>query len=150
MAEHQTIDVPARPSDTRVRRDETIPRWGRNARVALGVLTLISTAVFTLGALAVIVSILVAPDVARTRPDTPLHFVLLFAAIADYLLTLFYIWFASQNPRLASRALWIAGMVLVPWLVQPMYWYAHVLNAPYVGDPSRDLGVPGRAASSPA
>ena len=147
MARVDTVTVPAR-STTRVGRDETIPRWSHGARMALGVLTLGSVAVFVLTALAVTLVMILSPDIARERPHVPLSFVLIFAAIADYMLSLFYIWFASQNPRIDARGAWIAAMILVPWVAQPIYWYAHVLHAPYVGDPTRDLSVPGPDASS--
>ncbi|UJR87135.1 hypothetical protein [Sandaracinus amylolyticus] len=149
MARVETITVPSQ-STTRVGREETIPRWSRRARLTLGVLTLGSVGLFALTALAVTLLMVLSPDITRERTYAPLHFVLIFAAIADYMLTLFYIWFASQNPRITHRAAWIVGMIVAPWVTQPMYWYAHVLNAPYVGDPTRDHPVPGRTAGAPA
>ncbi|WP_053236457.1 hypothetical protein [Sandaracinus amylolyticus] len=149
MARVATITVPAQ-SSTRVGRDESIPRWSRRARMTLGVITLGSVAIFVITALAEVLVMILAPNVARERPGQTLHFVLLFAAIADYMLSLFYIWFAAQNPRIDHRVAWIAGFILAPWVAQPMYWYAHVLNAPYVGDPTRDHPVPASTASTPA
>jgi hypothetical protein len=47
--------------------------------------------------------------------------------------------FVMQNPRIEGlRTIWLFGLVLAPPLTIPMYWWAHVWNAPYIGDREED------------
>jgi hypothetical protein len=69
--------------------------------------------------------------------------------IVHFLLTAFYVSFAAQNPRTDRRGTWIAGIVLLPWAAQPLYWWVHVWGAPYAADPTQDYNVPGGQADAP-
>jgi hypothetical protein len=47
--------------------------------------------------------------------------------------------FVVQNPRIEGlRTIWLFGLVLTPPLTIPAYWWAHVWNAPYIGDREED------------
>ena len=133
----ETRTVVHHVSHTRTTRNESITRWSRSARIVLGVIMV-----------GVIVAFTVAAVTAMTM-STPVqrlsfaHYALFVATFMQYLLSLFFISFAAQNPRTERRWLWIVGMVLMPWGVLPVYWWAHVWNAPYVGDPDHDYNVPG-------
>lgn len=121
----------------RTTRNESITRWSRTARITLGVIMAVVIVGF-------VVSVLTAA--ATTAPParlTAAHYVLFVGTFMQYLLCLFFISFAAQNPRTERRWLWIVGIVLVPWGVLPIYFWAHIWNAPYVGDPDRDYNVPG-------
>lgn len=128
----------------RIAPSETIPRWSRRARLALGVLTFTAVGVFALTAFIMAIAMVAVPDASTVGPYIPAQFVLILATVTLYMLMLFYISFVSQNPRVQSRGAWVAAMVLMPWVALPMYWHAHVWGAPYVADPSRDHPVPGR------
>lgn len=121
----------------RTTRNESITRWSRSARITIGLIMAVVIAVFVMSVLA---------TVGDTTPTTRLsfaHYALFVGTFMQYLLCLFFISFAAQNPRTERRWLWIMGMVLVPWGILPVYWWVHVWNAPYVGDPDRDYNVPG-------
>jgi FtsH-binding integral membrane protein len=132
--ETRTVHTATRPRTTR---NESIPRWSRSSRLTLGVLTLAIIVTFAGAAL-----VAVAAETPATTVNTE-HWVLFAATFMQYLLCLFYISFAAQNPRSAVRGWWIVGMVVLPWGVLPVYWWAHVWNAPYVSDPEHDYNVPG-------
>lgn len=99
--------------------------------------------------MAVVIAVFVSSVLATIGDTTPTarlglaHYALFVATFMQYLVCLFFISFAAQNPRTERRWLWVVGMVLMPWGILPVYWWAHVWNAPYVGDPDRDYNVPG-------
>ena len=126
----------------RTTRNESITRWSRRARLTLGVITFSLVAFFAAAAVALVV--VWTPAVHTVSPAASMLSVMLYiATIALFLLMLFYLSFAAQNPRSENRGLWITGMVLLPWGILPVYWWAHVWNAPYVSDPDHDYNVPG-------
>ena len=125
----------ARPTDRRVGRSETIPRWGVTSRLALGLLTFCGPVIATL---------LGAAAIASGDEPTPLLLVAAFGfLIAHGLVTLFYIAFAGQNPRLRSRLRWQLALILAGPITIPAYWLMHVWNAPRVGRGDEDGEVPG-------
>ncbi len=114
---------------TRVGRREKVAHWGFGARVAAGVLALLSFALpLTILALG-------------TWTDAPLG-VQSFVAAAPYayfvfhvLLVFLFASFVLQNPRIYGlRTLWLTGVVLLPPIAVPAYWWMHVWNAPFVDD----------------
>lgn len=121
----------------RTTRNESIPRWSRSARITIGLIMASVIVVFVTAVLGTI------GDETPTARLSFAHYALFVATFMQYLLSLFFISFAAQNPRTDRRWLWIVGMVLVPWGILPVYWWVHVWNAPYVGDPDRDYNVPG-------
>ncbi|AKF10738.1 hypothetical protein DB32_007887 [Sandaracinus amylolyticus] len=131
----ETRTVPAHTP--RTTRNESITRWSRSARMVLGIVLAVVIVTFAVSA--------IASFAVPTPPErvSLIHWSLFVATFMQYLLCLFFISFAAQNPRSDNRGLWIAGMVLLPWGILPVYWWAHVWNAPYVSDPSHDYNVPG-------
>lgn len=127
----------------RITRNETVPRWSRRARLFLGVVTFAVIAMFAVGA----ISAMTTPTAPAPMIDAlgPLQFLLVLATFAQFLLMLFYISFAWQNPRLAAREAWIVAIVLLPWAMLPIYWCQHIWKAPYVASPEHDYNVPGGA-----
>lgn len=126
----------------RTTRNESIPRWSRRARLFLGLVTFVLIFVFAFAAIA---SMLAAePGATLDSIDRqPFQVLLVLAIFMQFLLLLFYISFASQNPRLPARGAWMFAMVFMPWAILPVYWYLHIWRAPYVGSPRRDYNVPG-------
>lgn len=133
----ETRTVVPHAGHPRTTRNETITRWSRSARLMLGAIMVGVIVVFAFAALTALT--------ARTPTEelTFVHWALFVATFMQYLLSLFFISFAAQNPRVDRRGLWIVGIVLVPWGILPVYWWAHIWNAPYVGDPDHDYNVPG-------
>jgi hypothetical protein len=125
----------------RTTRNETIPRWSRAARLTLGVITFVLIGLFATAAIASLFTP-AYPTMPRSGAG-PVTFVLFLATFAQFLLMMFYVSFAAQNPRAENRAAWIASMIVLPFAMMPIYWWVHVWNAPYVADPERDYNVPG-------
>lgn len=127
----------------RTTRNESIPRWSRRARLFLGIMTFVLIAVFGFAA----VSAMTAPTATASpvveQPFGPLQFLLVLATFMQFLLMLFYLSFAAQNPRLQARGVWMVAIVLLPWAILPVYWFQHIWSAPYVADPDSDYNVPG-------
>lgn len=119
----------------RIAHGETIPRWSRTSRLALGLLTLVIPMV----AAGVAIWGVVSP------PDAPsaLLGVALTVFIAHFILTMLYVAFASQNPRLGMQGTWMAALVFAGPVAIPVYWLMHVWNAPQVGRDDVDEEVPG-------
>ncbi|MDQ3030988.1 MAG: hypothetical protein M3Y87_01105 [Myxococcota bacterium] len=136
-----TRTVDSTQNHPRITRNETIPRWSRRARLFLGVMTFALIGVFAFAA----ITTLAMPTPIEPVGDGfgAIQFVLVLATFMQFLLMLFYISFAWQNPRLGSRGAWIVAIVLLPWAILPIYWYQHIWTAPYIGDPGRDYNVPG-------
>jgi hypothetical protein len=105
-------------------------------------LTFVLIGVFAFAAIAAVVA--TGPAAALNAGDySPFQVVLALAIFMQFLLLLFYISFAAQNPRLPARGAWMFAMVFMPWAILPIYWYLHVWRAPYVANPRRDYNVPG-------
>ena len=119
-----------------VTRTESIPRWRMASRLALGALT------FALPCLA----LLVGSYALAAAPHAPpaLSALGLFLITTYFMLSLLYVSFAMQNPRLRSKGLWMTTLVLVAPVAMPTYWLLHVLHAPKVGRNDVDYGIPRR------
>jgi len=127
--------VDAVPADRRVGRSETIPRWGPTSRLALGLLTFMGP---------LIASVLAVAAIASGSEPSPLLLGSTFGfLIAHCLMTMFYIAFAGQNPRLRSRLRWHLALILAGPISIPAYWFMHVWNAPRIGRGDEDGEVPG-------
>lgn len=125
----------------RTTRNESIPRWSRGARATLGIITFALIAAFAVVGLGLLFG---AP--AGSAPaigSEPLHVVLFAATFGMFLLIMFYLSFAAQNPRTDSRGAWMLSMIALPFAALPLYWWVHVWKAPFVGDPHHDYNVPG-------
>lgn len=127
--------VAATPPDRRVGKSETIPRWGATSRLALAVVTFSMPMIAGLLALAAIV--------AGGDPPPYLLGMVFGFFVTHCLLTLFYLAFAGQNPRLRSRTRWQLALILAGPVTIPAYWYIHVWHAPRVGRGDTDYDVPG-------
>lgn len=138
--ETRTVQHTTHPRTTR---NESITRWSRRARLFLGGATFVIIATFLVAALTTLTGVFDSPATLDAPEIGPLQIVLVLAIFTQFLLMLFYISFAAQNPRTDARGAWIAGIVLMPWAILPVYWWAHVWSAPYVSDPRRDYNVPG-------
>lgn len=127
----------------RTTRNESIPRWSRRARLFLGIMTFVLIGVFAFAAVSAMLLPLETAAPLAEQPFGPLHFLLVLATFMQFLLMLFYLSFAAQNPRLSSRGLWMVAIVFLPWAILPVYWFQHIWSAPYVADPESDYNVPG-------
>jgi hypothetical protein len=125
----------------RTTRNETIPRWNRAARATLGMITFGLILLFAVGAATMIA--LSNPAELSSPGLGPMHYVLFVATFAQFLLMMFYLSFAAQNPRTDVRGLWMLGIIALPFAIMPVYWWTHIWNAPYVADPDHDYNVPG-------
>jgi hypothetical protein len=122
-------------------RNESVTRWSRRARGALGFITFALIGIFGGAGVHALLTPAVQPHQLGSAGE--IQFALLFATFLQFLLTLFYVSFAAQNPRSDARWGWIAGMVLLPFAVMPVYWWVHIWNAPFIGNPKKDHAVPG-------
>ncbi len=130
-------------------RNESIPRWSRRARLFLGVLTFVLIGVFASAAFAA--AFTAGPAAGFDAGDySPFQVVLVLAIFMQFILMLFYISFAAQNPRLSARGTWVFAMIFMPWAILPIYWYLHIWHAPYVANPRHDYNVPGGQRTSRA
>jgi hypothetical protein len=127
--------VDALPPDRRVGRSETIPRWGMTSRLTLGLITFAMPAIASLLAIAALA--------AGGEPPPILLGATFGFFITHGLVTLFYLAFAGQNPRLRSRARWQLALILAGPITIPAYWFMHVWAAPRVGRGDEDGNVPG-------
>lgn len=115
---------------------ETIPRWSRASRLALGGWT------FSMPLAAVVI----AAWAVATEPDVPSA---LFGAtyglfVMHFILLLFYVSFAAQNPRLGrARLPWLLSLLFAGPVAILAYWVIHVWNAPSVGRSDVDHETPG-------
>jgi hypothetical protein len=120
-------------SRTRVGPRESIPHWGMRARAALGLLAAIAAAwpIFL---------IVLAVGAAGIPSLAPLLGGATYAMVVFHVLSAFVFGaFVVQNPRIEClRTIWLFGLVLTPPLTIPAYWWAHVWNAPYIGDREED------------
>lgn len=114
---------------------ETIPRWSRGSRLALGAWT------FAMPVSAAGVGL---ANLARgTDPPPVLVAATCGLFVLHALITLFYAAFAGQNARIArTRTAWMVALVLAGPITIPVYWLVHVWRAPYVGSPGVDGGPP--------
>jgi hypothetical protein len=125
------------PSTTRVGHSESVPRWSLVSRLALGFLGVaIPALLFTLAALA-------------ASADDATYVDLLAAAfgtwIGHFILTMIYVSFALQNPRVGpAKWAWVIGMLCAAPIALPLYWWVHIWNAPIIGDSRVDEDVPQR------
>lgn len=126
---------------SRTTRNESVTRWSRGARAMLGAITFVLIAAFATVAASMLVG--ADPSSMPVAGMRPLHVVLFTATFAQFLLITFYLSFAAQNPRTDNRGAWMAWMILLPFAALPVYWWVHVWNAPFVGDPHHDYNVPG-------
>lgn len=127
--------VDARPPDRRIGRSETIPRWGATSRLTLGLITF---------AMPAIASVLGIAAIATGGDPPPVLLGAVFGFMITHgLITLFYLAFAGQNPRLRSRLRWQLALILAGPIAIPAYWLIHVWNAPRIGRGDEDGNVPG-------
>jgi len=127
--------IDARPPDHRIGRSETIPRWGPTSRLALGLIT------FTMP---VIASVLAMAAIAAGGQPPPILLGATFGFLITHgLMTLFYLAFAGQNPRLRSRLRWQLALIFGGPIAIPAYRLIHVWNAPRIGRGDEDGNVPG-------
>ena len=127
--------VDAQPPDRRIGRSETIPRWGPTSRLTLGLIT------FTMP---VIASVLALVAIASGGHPPPLLLGAAFGFLITHgLITLLYLAYAGQNPRLRSRLRWQLALIFAGPITIPAYWLIHVWNAPRVGYGDVDGNVPG-------
>lgn len=125
----------------RTTRNESITRWSQGARITLGAITFLLIALF---AFAAVMTLLTPETMPMERQGVgPVHFLVFAGVFAQFLLILFYVSFAWQNPRTDNHVPWIVGMVVLPFATLPVYWWVHVWKAPYVADPHHDYNVPG-------
>src|SRR6478736_1706797 len=127
--------IDARPPDRRVGRSETIPRWGATSRLTLGLITF---------AMPTIASLLAVAAIATNGQPPPILLGATFGFLITHgLITLFYLAFAGQNPRLRSRLRWQLALIFAGPITIPVYWFIHVWNAPRIGRGDVDGDVPG-------
>jgi hypothetical protein len=130
----ELADLMVPGTDLRVTRTEAIPRWSMGSRLALGVWT------FSMPLAALVVAtyaLVVAPAVPPA----------LFAGVyylitCHFILTLFYLSFAAQNPRIGNKVTWMISLVLAGPVSILVYWVMHVWNAPKVGQDDIDSVIP--------
>lgn len=118
-----------RDADRRVGRREKIAHWGRGARVAAGVLA----------ALASVWPLTLLAFSTWTSAPHGVHAFLSTALIAWFvfhtMLVFLFGSFAMENPRIYGlRTIWVVGMIFLPIVPIPAYWWLHVWNAPFVND----------------
>jgi hypothetical protein len=118
------IDVPG--PDRRVGARETIPRWSDGSRLALGAWTFsMPLAAATLASMNLWLSTEVPPALLAIT----VGFFVLHAII-----TLFYVAFAGQNPRIErTRTAWMVALIAAGPVAIPVYWFIHVWRAPHAG-----------------
>jgi hypothetical protein len=121
-------------NDLRVTRTEAIPRWSMTSRLVLGAWTFS----MPLAALSVaLYALVVAPEVPAA----------VFAGVyylitCHFILTLMYLAFAAQNPRLENKVGWMMALVLAGPVAILVYWVMHVWHAPKVGQDDVDSVIP--------
>ena len=116
----------------RTTRNESITRWSQGARITLGAITFLLIALF---AFAAVMTLLTPETMPMERQGIgPTHFLVFAGVFAEFLLILFYVSFAWQNPRTDNHVPWIVGMVVLPFATLPVYWWVHVWKAPYVAE----------------
>lgn len=105
--------------------------WSASTRRWVGFYTLIGVAV-GLAALAATIADPQRGLAGAIRPETA-WLVYFTMPIMILVMIVLYTPAALSNPRLtgATRGLWIAGFVLAGIVAIPLYWYLHVMNAPY-------------------
>jgi hypothetical protein len=132
---HHLVVVTTAPGpDRRVGARETIPRWSTMSRLALGAWT------FTMPCFAALLSMLSLASGTEVPPPLLAAVVALFAMHG--ILVLLYAAFATQNPRIErTRFWWQMALVLAGPVSIPVYWFIHVLYAPYVGPHDVDSSV---------
>lgn len=120
--------------DLRVTRTEAIPRWSIESRLALGAWTFsMPLAALTLAIYAVVAT-----------PDVPpaLFAGFIYLIICHFIITVLYIAFAAQNPRLRNKWSWMTSLVLFGPVSILVYWVLHVWHAPKVGLDHVDSVIP--------
>jgi hypothetical protein len=121
-------------SDKRIGAGETIPRWSTSSRLALGAMTF---------AMPVIATVLATWSLAYPVDPPPVLLGAVFGfMITHCLVTLFYVAFAAQNPRLRSHLRWQLALVLAGPITIPAYWLIHVWGAPRISSGGLDADVP--------
>lgn len=126
--------ITVRPPELRIGARETIPRWSTASRLMLGAITF---------AMPVIAGALATWSLTYGASPPPVMLGLVFGFfIVHGLLTLFYVAFAGQNPRLRSRGRWMTSLVLGGPITIPVYWLIHVWGAPRVSVYDLDGEVP--------
>lgn len=125
------------PSTSRVGHSESVPRWSSASRLALGFLSVaIPIVLFSLAT-------------AASTASEATYVDLLAAAFATWfahcILTMMFVSFALQNPRIAEgKWAWVLGMLCAAPLALPLYWWAQIWNAPMIGKSDVDDDVPQR------
>jgi len=116
-------------AERRVGRREKVAHWDRGSRLAAGVLAALAFAwPVTLFAF---FNWTTAPiGVSSIVSATPIAWF-----VFHTMLVFLFGSFAFQNPRIYGlRTLWVAGMIFLPLLTIPAYWWLHVWHAPFVND----------------
>jgi hypothetical protein len=116
---------------------ETIPHWRRGARLALGFWTFSMPVIAAgLGVASMLVSVEVPPGLLAAVYGF---------LVAHFIIAMFYVAFAGQNPRLRSPAAWQLAIVLAGPVTILVYWIVHVWFAPYADDDAvSDAPIPHR------
>ena len=121
-------------NDLRVTRTEAIPRWSMGSRLALGAWTF-SMPFAALG--------LAVAALALQNDVPPAFFAgVFYLIVCHFILTVFYLSFASQNPRLENKTGWMVALVLAGPVSILVYWVMHVWHAPKVGQNDVDSVIP--------
>jgi hypothetical protein len=128
------IETSVPENDLRVTRTEAIPRWSMGSRLALGAWT------FSMPFAALMLA--VAALVMQENVPPAFFAGLFYLIVCHFILTVFYLSFASQNPRLDNKIPWMIALVLAGPVSILVYWVMHVWHAPKVGQNDVDSVIP--------
>lgn len=113
--------------------------WQRTERVVIGVYTFIGVA----AGLAVIVTALLWPDEGLEHVLRPSAAWLLYLSMPAMVLLMTALYapaaFANRRITRGARVAWLTGFAAAGIVAMPLYWWFHVMNAPYG---PMDDGVP--------